>query len=619
VTEVLAAVFIGHVDHGKSTLIARLMLDAGAFPEGRLKELEEASKRRGVPVEISFLLDAFQVERDQAVTIDSTRVWLRMPARTYAIIDAPGHKEFVRHMVGGASEASVAVLLIDALEGISEQTRRHLLLLWTLNISQVVVVINKMDLADFSSSRFESIASDAKDLLASMGLTCCGTVPAVARDGDNIVRASARMPWYEGPSLLELLAGLPPSLPTSGPLRFPIQDVYRRGSLRTLVGNVEGSGLKSGTNLVVLPAGNAAVVQRVVRFPENTAPARDGEAIGIVLDRPLFAEAGDVACAPEQSPHVTSQFGATIFWLSTHPLSAGDRLCVRVGTRDAIATLAIERKINVETLAFESADSLRDGDIAQVRLIAEAPIVVERTTGSVLSRVGLYRNGILCGGGTVTGVSDGVQERLKSSNVELESHLVSVGARQRRQGHRSGVVWLTGLPSAGKSTLGRRLEAKLYALGWNAYFLDGDTLRTGLNGDLGFSAEARRENVRRAGEVAALFADGGFLSIAALVSPNQTDRARARAACKAGDFIEVYIRAPLKTCEERDPKGLYKRARAGEIPDFTGISAPYEPPDRPELVVDTAERSIDECVEQLLAFVRSHYAGVTQSSPAQNE
>jgi len=606
----LTTVFLGHVDHGKSTLIARLMLDTGGFPDGRLQELEAASKRRGVPTEISFLLDAFQVERDQAVTIDSSRIWMTTPKRTYAIVDAPGHKEFVRHMVSGASEAHVAVLLIDAHEGVSEQTRRHLMLLSLLNVGQVIIVVNKMDLAEFSQGSFDAIAAQAEKILTHLSLERRGVIPAVARDGDNIVKRSTRLPWYDGPTFLELLESIEPLQRTVEALRFPIQDVYRRGTTRILVGTVEGTGLCAGANVIMLPLGNAAVVTKIVRFPENEEPARDGEAVGIVLDRPLFVDAGHVACAPEQTPHVASNIAATIFWLSLNTLRPGDKVRVRIGTSEVRATVAhIAQKIDVETLEFENADSLQNGDMAEVQLFTESPLVVERTPGTTLSRFALYQDGIVCGGGVVTGVPDALQERHASSNVFSEMHLVSAGARQQRHGHRSGVVWLTGLPSSGKSTLGKRLEQELYALGWNTYFLDGDTLRTGLNGDLGFSGDDRRENVRRVGEVAALFADAGFISIAALVSPNQADRERARQACKAGAFVEVYIRAALEVCEERDPKGLYKRARAGEIPNFTGISAAYEAPDEPDIIIETAELSVPECAQQMFDFVRNFFSG----------
>lgn len=604
----LTAVFLGHVDHGKSTLISRLLLDTGHFPDGRLKELKAAAHRRGVPMEISFLLDAFQVERDQAVTIDSSRIWLTTPARTYAIVDAPGHKEFVRHMVSGASEAHVAVLLVDAHEGVSEQTRRHLMLLSLLNVGQVIIVLNKMDLVDFSQSHYESISQQAQDLLTHLNLDSLGVVPAVARDGDNIVKRSTRMEWFTGPTVLELLEAAEPHKHEPAALRFPIQDVYRTGTVRTLVGTVEGSGLKAGANIMVLPLGNSAIVTEIVRYPENGEPARHGEAVGIVLDRPLFVEAGHVACAPEQTPHVVSNLDATIFWLSPNTLRPGDKVRVRIATSDVQGTVAaIERKIDVQTLEYENAESLQNGDISQVNIITEAPLVVERTPGSILSRFALYQDGIVCGGGVVTGIPDVVQARQSSANVFSERHLVSAKARQQRQAHRSGVVWLTGLPSAGKSTLGKRLEQEIYSLGWNTYFLDGDTMRTGLNGDLGFSGDDRRENVRRVGEVAALFADAGLIAIAALVSPSKADRERARQACKSGYFVEAYIYAALEICEERDPKGLYKRARAGEIPDFTGISSAYEPPDHSELVVDTATQTVEECTAQLFEFVHQFF------------
>ncbi len=299
----------------------------------------------------------------------------------------------------------------------------------------------------------------------------------------------------------------------------------------------------------------------------------------MVLDRPLYVEAGDVACAPDEAPSVVTQLDVTVFWLSSRRLDVGDRVQARIGTRDVRATVhSIARKIDVDTLEFQFTSSLQDGDIAQARLLLDSSAVVERNAGGVLSRIALYRDGVVCGGAVVTGLLDEAHGRRSSSNVMVESRLVNADARQRRNGHRSGIVWLTGLPSSGKSTLGRRLERELYALGWSAYFLDGDTLRTGLNDDLGFSSEARRENVRRTGEVAALFADAGFIAIVGLVSPSRNDRETARVACKAGDFSEVYVRATLETCEQRDPKGLYKRARAGEMQNLREFPRRTNPP-----------------------------------------
>jgi bifunctional enzyme CysN/CysC len=598
-------VFTGHVDHGKSTLVARLLLDTGSFPDGKLAELEGAARRRGVALEISFLLDSFQVERDQAITIDATRIWFSSATRRYAVIDAPGHREFVRHMVSGAADALAAVVVVDAVEGIGEQTRRHALLLPLVGVTRAVVAINKMDAVDFGAARYAQIVADLRAVFGQTGLELVAAVPTVARDGDNVVRRSTNMPWYEGPTLLAALDALDDHEALAGPVRFPVQDVYRRDEERILVGTPSGGRLAAGMTLAFAPTRDTARVTRIVRFPADDAPAVAGEAVGITLDQPIFVGPGDVASSVDDAPHTVQTVNATIFWLDRAVVTVGEHLRMRCGTRDASVVLdAVSGTIDIETFAQAATRTLGRNDIAHVTLRGLQPLIVD-THPAVLARFALYRGDVIAGGGIVTGVAfERNAGRRSSRDVTSSAPGVSRTERNRHAGHRGLVVWLTGLPSSGKSTLAARVEAALFADGWFSYVLDGDNLRTGLNGDLGFAPADRAENVRRTGEVAALFADAGAIAIVAQVSPLRADRPRARAAAPDA-FLEVYVRATLDVCESRDVKGLYRRARDGDISDFTGVSAPYEEPLTAELIVDTAQTDTGECVRHILELVRS--------------
>lgn len=598
-------VFTGHVDHGKSTLVARLLLDTGYFPDGKLAELQAAANRRGVALEISFLLDSFQVERDQAVTIDATRIWFSSATRRYAIIDAPGHREFVRHMVSGAADALAAVVVVDALEGIGEQTRRHALLLPLVGVTRAIVAINKMDVAGFDANRYAAIVADVRAVFAQTGLELVAAVPTVARDGDNVAARSARMPWYDGPFLLEALEALDEREALDAPVRFPVHDVYRRDEERILVGNLGGGRIAAGMTLMFSPSRDRARVTRVVRFPESGAPALAGEAVGLTLDHPIFVGPGDVASDVAEPPSIAQTLNTTVFWLDRAAVEIGAHLRMRCGTRDV--TVVLERiagAIDIDTFAERRTTVLERNDIAHVTLRGLAPLVVD-THPAGLARFALYRGDAVGGGGIVRSV---LQERdvSRSSSPDVVSSAPGVSAtdRGRRYGHRGLVVWLTGLPASGKSTLAAQVEAALFADGWFSYVLDGDNLRSGLNGDLRFSLADRAENARRTGEVAALFADAGCIAVVAAVSPLRDDRARARAAA-AGAFYEIWVRADLAVCESRDTKGLYRRARSGDIADFTGISSPYEEPLAADLVIDTARNDAAACAREILAFIRT--------------
>ncbi len=612
----LKLVLAGHVDHGKSTLIGRLLYETGALPETKAMALAAASARRGVPTEWSFALDALQAERDQAVTVDTSRVTLRLGDRPVVIIDAPGHREFIAKMVSGAADADAAVLVVDAAEGIGEETRRHAYLLRLLGIAQLAVAINKLDLVGYGEDRFRQRAAEVTQLLASLDAPARAIVPVSARHGDNLVRASANLQWHEGPTLVEAISSFAaPPVAEHAPLRLPIQDVYRHAEKRILVGRLEAGRLAVGDMLLFSPSNKQARVRSIEAWPGPAPGAVSaGASVGLTLDRPLFIERGEVASHNENAPVLARRLRATLLWLSATPLYANRReFRLHLRTSDApVAVERIERVVDTGTMAPNASGTVERDQVAEVVLRSPALLALDdRAQHPRGVRFVLRDGGVLVGAGLISlrGVAD---ERPAASgrddHLTPVAHKVTRSAREGRFGHKGGVLWLTCLPGAGKSSLAMALEQQLFQRGYAVYVLDGDNIRSGLNANLGFAPEDRIENIRRVGEVAALFADAGFLCITAFISPYRADRARARAATPPGSFHEIYVNADLATCEARDPKGLYRRARAGEIADFTGISAPYEPPQAPALALDTAGQPLEACLEQLLGYVAQHFA-----------
>ena len=613
-TPPLKLVVVGHVDHGKSTLIGRLLHEMEALPAGKAEELKRVSERRGVPIEWSFALDTFQAERDEAVTIDTTRFWLRLPERDVVIIDAPGHREFLANMVSGAAGAEAALLVVDASEGMREQTRRHAYLLRLLGLQQVAVVVNKLDLVGFSETRFRSLEREARDFLGEIGVVPRLVLPISARHGDNLRTLSPNMPWHRGPTLIEALQAFEGGISGAAqPLRLPIQDVYRQDDRRILVGRIESGHLVVGDRLLFSPSNKLARIKALEAWPgPEPAHASAGQSVGITLDRPLFVERGEIASQPEDAPPLSNVFHATLFWLGAEPLAAGRTYRLHLATAEAPVTVErVEHVIDTDSLAPSVSETVQRDQVAEVILRSRALLAIdEHGRLPRTSRFVLRANGDTIAGGLAS-LRDYPDQRrsitVRAENVTPVSHKVTADARAERIGHRGGVLWFTGLSGAGKSTLAMAVEQHLFRKGYSVYVLDGDNIRSGLNANLGFSPEDRVENIRRVGEVAALFADAGILCITAFISPYRADRARARAAAKEA-FHEIYIRADLDTCEQRDPKGLYRRARAGEIAEFTGISAPYEAPDGAELVIDTASQPIEACVEQILGYVETAFA-----------
>ena len=603
----LNIVSVGHVDHGKSTLIGRLLYETGSLPDGTFAELVASSERRGVEMEWSFALDALQAERDQAITIDTTRIWFRTGGRRYAIIDAPGHRQFISNMMSGASEADAAILMLDVSQGVSEQTRRHAYLLKLLGIEQLVVAVNKMDAVDFDKERFATLAREIEHDLLTVGLRPMAVVPVSARHGDNLVHTSARLPWYTGPTLVELLERFDPAAqPEAEALRMRVQDVYRNGTERIAVGRIEAGMLQVGDEIVISPDSSTARVSTIARWPSLGEPiARKGESVGITVDRPIFIDRGDVISHVDDVPDRSRAFSATLFWMAERGPELEATYRIQFGPTEARVSIdAIERIVDTERLEPLAQAALPQHALYDLSLRSRALLPLdERDRHSSQARCVLLRGRDVVACGFISRVQHSTS---KATNLTPHEHLVRPSERHERNGHPGAVIWLTGLSGSGKSTIAMAVERRLFARGKCAYVLDGDNVRCGLNRDLGFSPVDRTENIRRVAHVAALFADAGAIVITAFISPSSEDRATARAATPE-HFYEVYLSADLATCELRDPHGLYARARAGEIAEFTGISAPYDAPLHADLVIDTAT-DLDECVEGLVEFIERECA-----------
>jgi bifunctional enzyme CysN/CysC len=608
----LRIVIVGHVDHGKSTLVGRLLHDTGSLPEGKFEQIQAVCQRRGMQFEWAFLLDALQSERDQNITIDVSQIWFRSQSRSYVIVDAPGHKEFLKNMVTGAASASAALLLIAANEGIQEQSKRHAYLLSMLGVDQVIVLINKMDLVGYSESVFNKVEQEYREFLEKLEIRPVRFIPISARDGSNLVEPVPELlPWYNGPTLLRALDRFPAPNPESdGPLRLAVQDVYRFDERRIIAGRIESGTLRVGDRIVFSPNTKISSVASIERW---NAPVKDsataGESVGIILSEPIFVERGHIGSHNSSLPIETRRFRARIFWMGDKPFSIGRRYTVKLMTQEIECQPAsIDRVIDATSLETSTVPrlSVAKNEVAEVTIHARSTLVMdnhERVESG--GRFVIVDERDVAGGGIIFGGTYVERELIQSTNLFWSEGGIDYRVRTERNGHRGMVVWLTGLSGSGKSTLARALETNLFNRHMQVYVLDGDNVRHGLNKNLGFSPEDRVENIRRVAEVAKLMADAGFIVIISLISPYRVDRSRARNLILSDDveFIEVHVSAPLQVCEKRDPKNLYKRARSGEIKSFTGIDAPYEEPENPEITIHTERESVKESVGRLLDFL----------------
>lgn len=609
-------VIVGHVDHGKSTLVGRLLHETGSLPDGKLEMLKAVSERRGMPFEWSFLLDALQTERDQGITIDTTQIRFKTPSRDIVLIDAPGHAEFLRNMITGASQADAAVLIIDALEGVRDQTRRHGYLLHLLGVRQVAVVINKMDRVGYAQTRFDEISAEIFAHLTGLGVKPVAVIPISARDGDGVTTRTPNIGWYTGATVVEALDGLDPARPmTSLPLRLPIQAIYKFDDRRIVAGRIEAGQLSTGDEIVIMPAGKIAKIKSVESWPLTpvAGPQGAGRSVGITLDRELFVERGDIISHVGTAPRDTRRLRARIFWLHDVPLAKGAQILVRLGAKETRATVvAIDKAVDPGELASIQTDSIKRNHVGEIDLALAQPLAADPYTENPRTgRLVIEVAGRIAGGGLVLSVDAG-ERAIPVDIVPVESAL-RTDERSARYGHNGAVLWLTGLPGSGKSTIAQTLERKLFSRGGSPIFLDGDTLRAGLNGDLGFTPKDRTENIRRLAEVASHLARNGHIAIVAAVSPSADDRAQARRIADNA-FREIFVATPREVCESRDPKGHYAKARAGTLTNFTGTGNDYEKPAAAELVIDTTDRSASDAADEIERMLAR--TGVLFSEPA---
>ncbi|NBR45569.1 MAG: adenylyl-sulfate kinase [Verrucomicrobia bacterium] len=613
-------VVVGHVDHGKSTLIGRLLADTDSLPEGKLAAVEKACREEGMPFEHAFLLDALLEEQAQNITIDTTRIEFRHGGRAFQIIDAPGHREFIKNMVTGAAAADEAILMIDAKEGLKEQTRRHGLLLSLLGVGRVIVAVNKMDLVGWQEARFREVEREIREYLDGLKISPREVLPISAREGSHVkARDAKNLKWFRGPSLLEaLLAGAPGGQQGGdavGPLRFVVQDVYRFDDRRVIAGRVESGTLRVGDRVVFFPDRKSSRIRSIEAWgePEKVRELVPGRAAAVTLEEQIFVERGHVGSLEDHPPVESREVRARIFWLDSQPLRLQAPVQLRLATQNVEARLvAIERVVDAEKLEQRSGAREEVGrfEVAEVRIRCRRPLVYDaHDRVESLGRFALQQGPRLGGGGIVLEAEypDRLPKAVIGEHLTWTEGRVSREARAAHFGHEGAVIWLTGLSGSGKSTLAVALESLLFRRGIASMILDGDNLRHGLCADLGFSLEDRAENIRRAGEAAKMMAESGLVVISSLISPLRKERQSVRGACHAAgvNFCEVYVNASLGECEKRDPRGLYRKARTGEIKGFTGIDSPYEEPERPDLVLHTDRENVESSVDRLLRHVLS--------------
>ena len=598
----------GSVDDGKSTLLGRLLYDAGMLPDDQLAALARDSRKLHAEAEdaldFSLLTDGLDAERQQGITIDVAYRYFHTPRRSFIVADCPGHEQYTRNMATGASNAQLAVVLVDARKGLLPQTRRHSYICALMGIRQVVLAVNKMDLVDCREDIYAAIAHEYRELATQLGITSVHCLPVVAPGGDNVGQRSTRMPWYQGPSLLELLESADTSATQAQDFRMPVQWVNRPdASFRGYAGTVCGGRVAVGTEIVVQPAMRRARVERIVTADGDLPEAVAGQAVTLTLDREVDVSRGDVIADAACPAPVADQFAAHVLWMGDESLLPNRAYWLKIGSRTVNARVtSIKHKVDVNTQAELAARRLELNEVGYCNIDLDHAIAFEsyqdnRTLGSFILIDRTTNATVACG------MLDFALRR--ASNVHWQHTDLDQEARSISKGQQARCLWFTGLSGAGKSTVANLVERRLHALGYHTYMLDGDNLRHGLNKDLGFTAEARVENVRRVAEVAHLMVDAGLIVLVCVISPFQSERRFARSLFGEGEFLEVFVDTTLEECERRDPKGLYRKARAGEIFNFTGIDSPYEAPEHAELHLLTAglraEQLAEQVVEQLLA------------------
>ena len=600
--DLLRFITCGSVDDGKSTLIGRLLYEAKCLFEDQVTALKSDSVRFGTQagnIDFALLVDGLSAEREQGITIDVAYRYFKTDKRNFIVADTPGHEQYTRNMVTGASTADAAVLLIDARHGVLPQTRRHAFIVSLLGVKSIIVAINKMDLMGYSQSTYEAITDEFKSIARELSLPSPTMIPVSALLGDNIIAPSRAFSWYQGPTLVGALESIPTrqTLKTL-PFRMNVQWVNRPHlNFRGVSGTICAGELSTGDEVRVLPSGQQARVARIVTYDRDLEHATTEQAITLVFDREIDASRGNLICAASQPCEVTTQLNTYVVWMHEEEGICGRPYLLKIGSLTVVATLiAIKHVVDIQTYGESIATTLKLNDIARVYLKLDQPIPFEpyATCPPLGSFILIDKRH------HATMAAGMIQFALRrATNIHRHHHTIDMFRRQELKGHRGVAIWLTGLSGSGKSTLAEYLERILYAQGVHTYLLDGDNIRHGLNRDLGFTLTDRVENIRRVSEVAHLMVDAGLVVIAAFISPYREDRQLARELFDQQNFIEVYVNTPLEVAERRDPKGLYKKARAGKIPNFTGIGSPYEPPLHPEIIIDTTTESPEQSALRL--------------------
>jgi len=605
----------GSVDDGKSTLIGRLLYETRQVLDDQLAALEADSRRsgtRGADLDFALLVDGLSAEREQGITIDVAYRYFATARRRFIVADTPGHEQYTRNMVTGASTAELAVILVDARKGVLTQSRRHSYLCALLGIRRAVLAINKMDLVGHSQAVASEIEATFREFADRIGLNEVVAIPMSAVNGDNIVRRSRAMPWYAGPSLLEHLERVETGdAPLARPFRMPVQWVNRpNAEFRGFAGTVAAGVVVAGQGVRVVPSGRESTVARIVTADGDLARAEAGQAVTLVLASEVDVSRGDVIASRDSPPECADQFEATVVWLHEEPMLQGRQYLLKLATQTLHATvMPLKYRINVNTLEHVPAERLELNDVGVCELqfdraAAFEPYAQDRTLGGfiLIDRVSNHTVG--------AGLLHFALRR--SQNVHWQALEIDRAARAAQKGQHGCVLWLTGLSGAGKSTIANLVDKRLVAMGRHTYLLDGDNVRHGLNKDLGFTSQDRVENIRRVAEVARLMADAGLITLVSFISPFRSERRMARELLGPGEFFEIFVDAPLAVAEARDPKGLYRKARQGGLKNFTGVDSPYEAPERPELRIDTVAMSPEQAAERIV----EHIAAAGMLSPA---
>jgi bifunctional enzyme CysN/CysC len=599
----------GSVDDGKSTLIGRLLYDSKLVFEDHLATLEVDSKKvgtQGGELDFALLVDGLAAEREQGITIDVAYRFFSTEHRKFIVADTPGHEQYTRNMVTGASTAELAVVLVDARKGVLTQTRRHSYLVSLLGIRQVVLAVNKIDLVDYSQSVFDEIENEYREFASQIGLEDVTCIPMSALLGDNITEQGTNLNWYSGPTLIEHLEFVQIGAESqTAPFRFPVQWVNRPDlDFRGFSGQIVGGSIAPGERVRVLPSGRESRVERLVTMDGDLDRAVVGQSVTITLVDEVDVSRGDVLVAAENPSAVADQFEAHIVWMDDYEMLPGRPYLLKIGARTVSATLAQPKyKVNVNTLEQIAAKTLELNEIGVCNINLDRPIpfdpyVENRDMGGFIL-IDRFTNATVAAGLLHFALR-------RSDNVHWQAIEVDKSAHAMQKGQKPCVVWFTGLSGSGKSTIANIVEKKLFEQGRHSYLLDGDNVRHGLNKDLGFTDADRVENIRRVSEVAGLMVDAGLIVLVSFISPFVAERRMARERVEGGEFIEVFVNTPIEVAEQRDPKGLYQKARSGELANFTGIDSPYEAPESPELTVDTTTMSPEEAADVIVAYLREH-------------